>query len=157
MLRTENGGNFKNPFINGHKRLLIKLRTLRQINGFAEIIEFKNVCAAFSAGKIYFRRMDFSEILALQIFSESALNSFLNFKNSSFFGVAQCNGTVIEINRKFTCNLLFLNNYGRNSRRGRQNFYIMDLKFESFASVASLALNYFSRNFSGRLFHYAFV
>ncbi len=114
MLGTENRRDFEHSFEYGNKRLLIKLRTLRKVNGFAEVVQLENVRAAFSSRKVNFGGVDFSKILRLQIFAESALNSFLNFKNSAFFGVAKSNGAVVKIYRKLAVNLLFGNYDGRN-------------------------------------------
>lgn len=104
---AEHGRNFKHPFVYGDKRLLVKLGALRKINRLSEIVKFKYVCAALSTGKINFGRVNLRKILALQIFAEAALYSFLQLKNSSFFRIAQSYGTVIEVYRKFAVYLFF--------------------------------------------------
>ena len=88
MFGAEYGSNLENSLVNGYKRLLVKLGALSKINGFSEVIELKYVCTALCAGKVDFRRVNFGKILALQIFTEAALYSFLNFENRAFFGVS---------------------------------------------------------------------
>ena len=94
---SEYGRYFKHSFIHGHKSLLIKLGALRKINRFAEVIELENVRAALCSRKIDFRGMYFGKVLALQIFAETALYSFLNFENSPLLGVSQRYGAVVKI------------------------------------------------------------
>ena len=78
-----------------------------KINGFAEVIELEYVCSAFRAREIDFRRMNFCKILARKIFSETALNTLLNFEYSAFFGVSERYGTVVEIYVKVAYDLFF--------------------------------------------------
>ena len=97
VFRAEHGGNLEYPFKHRYQRLLVKLGALRKINDFAEVVELENVRAAFRAGKIDFRGVDFSEVLTLQIFAETSLYAFLQFENRAFLGVAQGDGAVVKI------------------------------------------------------------
>ena len=71
--------------------------------------------------------MNFCKILARKIFSETALNTLLNFEYSAFFGVSERYGTVVEIYVKVAYDLFFLNDYGRNIGGSRQYVDIVNL------------------------------
>ena len=63
VLRAEHGRDFKHPFVNAHKRLLVQLRRLCQIHLLSEVIQFENVRAALGARKIDLRRVHLGKIL----------------------------------------------------------------------------------------------
>ena len=63
VFRAEHGRDFKHPFVNAHKRLLVQLRRLCQIHLLSEVIQFENVRAALGARKIDLRRVHLGKIL----------------------------------------------------------------------------------------------
>ena len=96
FFRPEYRSDFKNPFIDSHHHLFVKLRALGEIGVLAEIIQTENIGTAFRSLVYDFRCADLRKFFLFQKSTKAPAKPFLYFKNSALFFIPQGQGPVIQ-------------------------------------------------------------
>ena len=153
VLGAEHGAYLEHALVNGHQRLLVKLRTLRKEHRLTEVIELEHVCAALGAGKVYLGGVYFRESVLGKVFAEAALYAFLYLEYGAFRRVAQRNGAEVEVCVQVAVDFFLGDDHGRDGCGNGEYLYVVYLQFKAFAAVARLALHHLARNLCRSLFN----
>ena len=129
FLSPEHRPHLKDPLIDSHHHLLVKLGTLGQICLPAKIVQREDIGPSLCPCFHQLRGMNFREVLSLQKFADSLTDSLLDLEDGPLLFIAQGQHPVIQQILHGSIHLLLVDHDGHGLRRNGKHLQFQQPQF----------------------------